>query len=226
MDRDLLNDEHWQRIAPLLPGKVGDPGRRGADNRLFIEAVLWLVRAGAAWRDLPPRFGKWGTVWKRFRRWAEKDVFERIFAALSGDPDFEYALIDGAIVKVHRHGAGAREGLKIKAPRQRRHRAAAARHLDRGADRRQALRQRVAQGTAQRTRRPGGDPAQRQPRRNHPLRQGNVQMAPLDRKPLSENHGAPAYRHPLRLPVRGRAAARPTPNRSKSSVGASAHRLR
>ena len=114
MDRDLLNDEHWQRIAPLLPGKAGDPGRRGADNRLFVEAVLWLVRAGAPWRDLPSRFGKWGTVWKRFRRWAEKGVFERIFAALSKDPDFEYALIDGTIVKVHRHGTGARGGLKIR----------------------------------------------------------------------------------------------------------------
>jgi transposase len=114
MDRDLLNDEHWQRIAPLLPGKAGDPGRRGVDNRLFVEAVLWLVRAGAPWRDLLPRFGKWGTVWKRFRRWAEKGVFERIFAALSKDPDFEYALIDGTIVKVHRHGTGARGGLKIR----------------------------------------------------------------------------------------------------------------
>ena len=114
MDRDLLNDAQWVRIAPLLPGKDGDPGRSGEDNRLFVEAVLWVVRAGAPWRDLPPRFGKWGTVWKRFRRWAEKDVFERIFEALSGAPDFEYALIDGTIVKVHRHGVGAKGGLKIR----------------------------------------------------------------------------------------------------------------
>jgi transposase len=114
LDRDLLSDAQWERIAPLLPGKDGDPGRSGRDNRLFVEAVLWLVRAGAPWRDLPPRFGKWGTVWKRFRRWAEKDVFEQIFEALSGEPDFEYALIDGTIVKVHRHGTGARGGLKIR----------------------------------------------------------------------------------------------------------------
>ena len=114
MDRDLLNDAHWERIAPLLPGKKGDPGRSGEDNRLFVEGVLWLVRAGAPWRDLPLRFGKWGTVWKRFRRWADKGVFERIFSALSGEPDFEYALIDGTIVKVHRHGGGAKGGLKIR----------------------------------------------------------------------------------------------------------------
>ena len=114
MDRDLLSDAQWERMAPLLPGKDGDPGRSGRDNRLFVEAVLWLVRAGAPWRDLPPRFGKWETVWKRFRRWARRGVFERMFEALSGDPDFEYALIDGTIVKVHRHGTGARGGLTIR----------------------------------------------------------------------------------------------------------------
>jgi transposase len=114
MNRDLLSDAQWQRIAPLLPGKPGDPGRSGEDNRLFVEAVLWLVRTGVPWRDLPERFGKWGSVWKRFRRWALKGVFERVFNALSGDPDFEYALIDGTIVKVHRHGAGAKGGLKIR----------------------------------------------------------------------------------------------------------------
>lgn len=114
MDRDLLSDAQWERISPLLPGKAGDPGRTGRDNRLFVEAVLWLVRSGAPWRDLPERFGKWGTVWKRFRRWAKNGVFERLFEALSGDPDLEYALIDGTIVKVHRHGTGARGGLKIR----------------------------------------------------------------------------------------------------------------
>ncbi len=114
MERDLLSDAQWERIAPLLPGKQGDPGRSGEDNRLFVEAVLWLVRTGAPWRDLPARFGKWGSIWKRFRRWALKGVFERLFKALSDDPDFEYALIDGTIMKVHRHGAGAKGGLKIR----------------------------------------------------------------------------------------------------------------
>lgn len=114
MDRVLLNDSQWDRIAPLLPGKEGDAGRSGEDNRLFVEAVLWIVRAGAPWRDLPARFGNWSTVWKRFRRWALSGVFERIFEELSQDPDFEYALVDGTIVKVHRHGTGAKGGLKIR----------------------------------------------------------------------------------------------------------------
>jgi transposase len=110
----LSNDAQWERIAPLLPGKEGDPGRSGEDKRLFIEAVLRLVRAGAPWRDLPERFGKRYSVWKRFRRWALKGVFEQIFAALSQDPDFECALIDGTFVKVHRHGTGAKGRLEIR----------------------------------------------------------------------------------------------------------------
>jgi transposase len=114
MDRLILSDEQWERVAPHLPGKVGDPGRSGADNRLFVEGVLWLVRVGAPWRDLPATFGNWNSVFQRFRRWALKGVFERLFQILSGDPDFEYALIDGTIVRVHQHGTGAKRGLKIR----------------------------------------------------------------------------------------------------------------
>jgi transposase len=114
LKRTVLSDEQWARIAPLLPGKEGDPGRSGRDNRLFVEGVLWIVRAGAPWRDLPEQFGKWSSVWQRFRRWAKNGVFERVFTALSQDPDFEYALIDGTIVKVHRHGTGAKGGLEIR----------------------------------------------------------------------------------------------------------------
>jgi len=112
--RTVLTDAQWERLAPSLPGKAGDPGRSGEDNRRFLEAVLWIVRTGAPWRDLPECFGNWFSVWKRFRRWALRGVFERVFEDLSADPDFEYALIDGTIVKVHRHATGAKGGLKIK----------------------------------------------------------------------------------------------------------------
>jgi len=114
LDRNILSDAQWERIAPLLPGKPGDPGRSGANNRLFLEAVLWMARTGAPWRDLHERFGRWNSVFRRFRRWAWKGVFESLFKALSDDPDFEYAMIDGTIVRVHQHGAGARGGLKIR----------------------------------------------------------------------------------------------------------------
>ena len=114
MIRTVLTDAQWKRIAPILPGKKGDPGRSGDDNRRSLEGILWIVRTGAPWRDLPDVFGNWFSVWKRFRRWALKGVFEKIFKALSGEPDMEYALIDGTIVKVHRHATGAKGGLKIR----------------------------------------------------------------------------------------------------------------
>ena len=63
MDRYVLSDEQWERVAPLLPGKVGDPGRSGDDNRRFLEAVLWIARTGAPWRDLHKEFGNWNSVW-------------------------------------------------------------------------------------------------------------------------------------------------------------------
>ena len=80
-DRFVISNELWEKIAPMLPGKVGDPGATGHDNRLFMEAVCWRVRTGVPWRDLPKAFGKWNTVFKRFRRWAKTGVFERLFNA-------------------------------------------------------------------------------------------------------------------------------------------------
>ncbi len=114
MDRDVLRDEQWERLAPLLPGKIGDPGRSASDNRLFVEAVLHVARTGGPWRDLPGRFGNWNSNFQRFRRWAKKEVFDRVFEALSGDPDFEYAMVDGTIIRVHQHGTGAKGGLRIR----------------------------------------------------------------------------------------------------------------
>ena len=112
MDRSVLSDSQWERLAPLLPGKPGDPGRSARDNRQFLEAVLWIARTGAPWRDLPESFGHWNTVFQRLRRWAKKGVFEQIFKVLSEDADFEYVLIDGTIVRVHQHGTGAKKGTR------------------------------------------------------------------------------------------------------------------
>ena len=114
MDRAALSEAMWARVAPLLPGKDGDPGRSAGDNRLFLEAVLWMARVGAPWRDLPARFGAWNSVFRRFRRWAQKGVFERLFAAVSGEPDFEYVMVDGTIIRVHQHGTGAKGGLRVR----------------------------------------------------------------------------------------------------------------
>ena len=99
----------------MIPGKAGDPGRTGNDNRLFLDAVLWMARTGAPWRDLPGSFGLWNTVWKRFSRWAKKGTWEIVFGVLAqDDPDLEYVSIDGTIVRAHQHSAGGKGGLKIR----------------------------------------------------------------------------------------------------------------
>lgn len=107
MDRQELSDAVWERIAPHLPGKATDPGRTGRDNRLFVEAILWLARSGAHWRVLPEGFGRWHTVYQRFNRWCRNGVWESLFKALSHDADFEYILVDSTIVRAHQHSAGA-----------------------------------------------------------------------------------------------------------------------
>lgn len=101
-------------MEPLCLGKASDPGRSGADNRRFVEAILWIVRTGSPWRDLPAFFGKWNTVFKRFRDWVKADVFQRLFDAVCDMPDMEYAMVDATIVKVHRHGQGAKGGLRAR----------------------------------------------------------------------------------------------------------------
>lgn len=114
MIRRELTDLDWRRIEGLVAGKTGDKGRHGEDNRLFVDAVLWIARAGAPWRDLPPQFGNWNSVFQRFRRWAKKGVWQRIFAALLENPDFEYLIIDSTIVRAHQHAAGAKGGAKMR----------------------------------------------------------------------------------------------------------------
>jgi transposase len=114
MDRLVLNDEQWMAIAPTIIGRPDQPGSTGRDNRMFVEAVLWIVRTGAPWRDLPEIFGNWNSAFRRFSRWSTKGIWERIFIALSDDPDFEYLIIDSTIVRAHQHACGAKGGLKIR----------------------------------------------------------------------------------------------------------------
>ena len=113
-ERFVISDRSWAIIEPLVPGTVRDSGVTARDTRLFLEAVLWRVRVGGPWRDLPPGIGAWNSVFRRFRRWAQGGVFQRIFEAVSGDPDFEYALIDGTIISTHQKASGAKGGLSIR----------------------------------------------------------------------------------------------------------------
>jgi transposase len=116
MDRLVLGDGQWARIAPHVIGDERTRGSSGRDNRMFVEAVLWIVRTGSPWRDLPDAFGDWNSVFRRFSRWSAKGrwstkgVWWRIFAAMSDDPDFEYLIVDSTIVRAHQHASGAKKG--------------------------------------------------------------------------------------------------------------------
>ncbi|NHO20897.1 IS5 family transposase, partial [Acetobacter oeni] len=99
----------WEQIRDLLPGREGHVGGTAADNRLFVEAVLYRYRAGIPGRDLPTRVGDWKNVHRRLRRWCESGVIERIFRHLAADHDNAYMMIDSTIVRAHQHSAGARK---------------------------------------------------------------------------------------------------------------------
>ena len=109
-----LSEKQWARIAPLIAGKASDPGRTGADNRLFVNAVLWVIRSGAHWHDLPERYGKYKTVHKRFTRWAKAGVWERVFEDLTSDPDNQYLMLDSTVVRAHQQAANGKGGQKIR----------------------------------------------------------------------------------------------------------------
>jgi transposase len=114
ISRYELSEAQWERIAPLLPGKAGDPGRTGADNRLFLNGVLWVLRSGAHWRDLPERYGKWKSLHKRFTRWAKAGVWERVFASLIKDRDNRYLMLDSTLVRAHQQAATGKGGAATR----------------------------------------------------------------------------------------------------------------
>ena len=109
-----LNLAQWERIAPLLPGKAGDPGRTAVDNRLFVNGVLWILRSGAHWCDLPERYGNWKTAHKRFSRWSKAGVWDRVFADLIKDRDNQYLMIDSTIIRAHQQAATGKGGPRTR----------------------------------------------------------------------------------------------------------------
>jgi transposase len=106
--RHEITDRQWTVIAPLLSGKATDSGVSAKDNRLFFNAVVWLMRTGCPWADLPERFGKFDTVRKRFRRLAQKGVWQRLFDALQM-PEWDWVMLDSTVVRAHQHAAGQKK---------------------------------------------------------------------------------------------------------------------
>ena len=114
MERHALTDREWAMIKDDLPGKDSDPGKTAEDNRQFVNAVLWIARTGAPWRDLPARFGKWNSIYQRFNRWSRAGVWKRLMAVLQ-DEDIEWLMLDSTVVRAHQHAAGAlKKGAQSK----------------------------------------------------------------------------------------------------------------
>ena len=108
--RHDINDKAWEKIRPHTIGEKGTRGGNARDTRQFINGVFWILRTGAPWRDLPETYGNWKNVHRRFCRWRDKGVWEKILEALVDDTDFEWLMIDASHVKVHPDAAGARGG--------------------------------------------------------------------------------------------------------------------
>ena len=109
MPRKMVRNDQWERIEHLLPGKATDCGVTAKDNRLFVEAVLWIARTGSPWRDLPSELGNWHNVYTRYSRWGKKGIWESVARAVSTDRDLEALLLDSTIVRAHQHSAGAQK---------------------------------------------------------------------------------------------------------------------
>ena len=106
-----LTDQEWNRIKDLLPPeKSGKRGRPSKDNRMILNAMLWIARSGAPWRDLPERYGPWETVYSRFRKWINDGILDNIFRVLSLDAELDELFMDSSIVQAHQHSAGAKRG--------------------------------------------------------------------------------------------------------------------
>ena len=106
--RHDISDEVWEIVSPHLPGQRGQWGGNNAkDNRTFLNGVCWILRTGAPWRDLPPSYGKWNSIAKRYRRWCENSTWSKLLEKLADTPDYEWLMIDASHCKVHPHAAGA-----------------------------------------------------------------------------------------------------------------------
>jgi transposase len=114
--RHAISDAAWDRIEGMLPGRPGSVGWVAADNRSFVDAVLYVAKTGVPWRDLPTRFGRWNTAYKRFDRWSRKGTWRRVFDALQ-DPDLEWLILDSTVIRAHPCAAGAPKKVVARTPR-------------------------------------------------------------------------------------------------------------
>ena len=120
MGRGDLTDDQWRQIQPLLPPQKPLTGRPGKDHRTIVNGILWVLRTGAPWRDLPERYGPWRTVASRFYRWRKLGVWKLLLAEVqqradaTGQLEWEVHYVDGTNVRAHQHAAGAKRGEETR----------------------------------------------------------------------------------------------------------------
>ena len=118
--RHELTDDQWAVLAPRLPPQRAATGRPAKNHRTVLNGILWRLKPGVPWRDLPERYGPWQTVSTRFRRWQQAGVWDRVLAALqaeadaAGELDWSLHFLDGTTVRAHQHAAGAKKGAVIR----------------------------------------------------------------------------------------------------------------
>ncbi len=118
MHRGDLTNEQWERLQPILPPQKPHTGRPAEDHRRIINGILWILRTGAPWADLPERYGPSGTVATRFYRWRKAGVWDHLLSAVQeqadaqGKLDWEVHYVDATIVRAHQHAAGAKKGAR------------------------------------------------------------------------------------------------------------------
>lgn len=117
MNRYELSDEQWAVIAPFLPAERGRGCRPAHDNRRVFNGMMWILRSGAPWRDLPEGFGKWNSVFQRFRRWCQQGIFDALLETLVEvgiTHEWRTQMVDSTVVRAHSQAAGAKGGSKIR----------------------------------------------------------------------------------------------------------------
>ena len=110
--RHELTDAEWEQLKEYFPDRqLGDIGRPRNDDRQMLNGLLWIIRTGAPWRDLPERYGAWSTVYSRFRQWQESGLFQKILEELGIEADLQDVSMDSTTSNAHQHSAGAKKGI-------------------------------------------------------------------------------------------------------------------
>ncbi len=121
-NRGDLTNEQWEQIEPLLPKTKTTRGRPAQDHRKLLNGIVWVLRTGAPWRDMPERYGKWTTIYSRFQRWRKSGAWDKMFAQLQSaldvesNVDWEIHFSDSTTVRAHQHAAGAKKAVPSEKP--------------------------------------------------------------------------------------------------------------